>query len=448
MIIAILFIFYLILMFWSLGRVSLFRNSSLSVKGLSFLFAIKLIFSIGLVLVYTYYYTDRGYADIYKYFDDGKTIYESIHLHPEAAFKVITGIGYDHSDPDIARVLANTQHFDKRGDGFMEPNHHLIIRLNAVLCFFSRSNIFINSLFLCFLSFMGSVALFRALEQFFEKGTGYVLILPIFLLPSILFWSSGPLQETLVISCLGLLVFTSMKLASMKNILVNLILSALFLEFLYLAKPFIALSFLISLYVMATFHFKGYIRIISVLVASLFALWFLYAHNTLICGIMSSLVSKRNDFVALGLNMKAGSLVDSRILDGDCLTPLKLIPLGLYDMFFQPFVWSHGLFEKLFGAENLAVALLSIFTLFCFKKPKGSKLQLAAFCLTFFMFNYLLIGITIPIIGALVRYKIFGLLFYLIFIVCLIDLNKIISILNGSKGLYFFLQRGKKLLFK
>jgi hypothetical protein len=445
---AILFIFYIILMFWSFGYMPLFRNSNLSARGLSLLFTLKLVFSIGLVLVYTYYYTDRGHADIYKYFDDGKVIYESINLHPEATFRVITGIGYDHSDPEIARVLANTHHFDKKGDGFIESNHHLIIRVNAILCFFSRSNIFINSIFLCFLSFMGSVALYRALEQLFEKGTGHILIIPVFLIPSILFWSSGLLQEALIIFFLGMLVFTSMKLAGMKNILVNLFLSVLFLQFLYEAKPFIALSFIISLYIMGTFHFRGYIRIISVLVATLLVTWFLYAHNTFICGIMSSIISKRNDFVALGLKMKAGSLIDGRILDSDCLTPLKLLPLGLYDMFFQPFVWSHGLFEKLFGAENLIVLLLSIFTLFNFKKPKGSKLQLAAFCFTFFMLNYLLIGITIPIIGALVRYKIFGLLFYLLFLACIVDLNKIISIISCSKYFDSFLQRSKKWLFK
>ena len=73
---------------------------------------------------------------------------------------------------------------------------------------------------------MGSVALYRALEQFFEKGTGYILVIPVFLIPSILFWSSGLLQETLVIFFLGILVFTSLKLAGMKNILANLLLSS------------------------------------------------------------------------------------------------------------------------------------------------------------------------------------------------------------------------------
>jgi hypothetical protein len=443
----ILFIFYLALIFWCFGRLPMFRHSGLSSKGLAILFSIKLLFSIILVLVYTYYYTDRGMADIYKYYDDGNAIYSSACTHPRAAIKVITGIGFNANDAEIRAVLAPTHHFDKKGDSFLESNHHLIIRLHAIFRFFSYGSIYIHSLFFCFLSFIGLVALYRALKQFFEGHTGQALIIPLFFIPSILFWSSGLLKETLVIFFLGLLLFTCMKLAAMKNIFVNLLLSLICLQFLYLSKPFIALSFLISLYVMGTFYFKGYIRIISILAATMVVLWFLYAHNAFICDIMASLINKRNDFVALGLKMKAGSLVDTQIRGGGCLEPLALIPSGFYHLFLQPFIWSGGLFEKLFGMENLLIILFTLFTLFNFKRPKGTKLQLAAFCFTFFILNYILIGITIPIIGALVRYKIFGLLFYIILLICCLDLGKIIFMVNASPVLASWLQKVRKSIF-
>ena len=294
---------------------------------------------------------------------------------------------------------------------------------------------------------MGSIALYRALQQFFDKNLGRILIIPIFLLPSVLFWSSGLLKETLVLFFLSMLLFTSLKLFEMKNILVNLLLSALCLHFLYLSKPFIALSFLISSYLMGTIHFNGYIRIVAILVATLAITWFFYAHNTFICDIMASIISKRNEFVSLGLKMKAGSLVDERILSASCLTPITLIPAGLYNMFMQPFIWSHGLFEKIFGAENLLVLLLTVFTLYNFRKPKRTQMQLAVFCFSFFTLNYILIGITVPIIGALIRYKIFGLLFYLVLLSCFINLHKIISISSNSPRLDFFLKKVKTLLF-
>ena len=400
-----------------------------------------------LVLVYTYYYTDRGLADVYKYFDDGKVIYDNMCLHPSATLKVMTGLGYNAADPDIKTVVANTHHFDKPG-GVFESNHRLIIRFNAILCFFSYCNIYVHTLIFCFLSFMGLIALYRSLLPFFEEGLGRILIIPVFLVPSVLFWSSGLLKETLIIFFLGTLMFTAMKLLEMKNIITNLLLSALCIHFLYLSKPFVALSFILSFYVMSTFYFKGYMRIIALLVAMLGISWFLYAHQTFVCGMMASLISKRNEFTELGLKMKAGSLVDSRIYTSDCTLPLKLLPLGLYDMFMQPFIWSKGLLEKLFGTENLLVLLCSLCSLFMFKRPVNQKKQLVAFSTTFFLLNYALIGITVPIIGALVRYKVFGLIFYLILVICHVDLNKFIFYIKSKDTSNFILEKSKFLLFK
>jgi hypothetical protein len=38
-----------------------------------------------------------------------------------------------------------------------------------------------------------------------------------------------------------------------------------------------------------------------------------YAHNTFVGEVMARLISKRNEFVQLGLKMKAGSLADSTL---------------------------------------------------------------------------------------------------------------------------------------
>lgn len=422
-----LFAAYLSIIVWSFGRLPIFAHSTLSRKGLTILFAIKLLFSVSTILVYTYYYTDRQYADIYKYFDDSKVISDAAGQHPAAFLKVVTGIRYDSTDAEIKDVVANTNHFDKQGAGVMEANNRLVIRLHTVLRFFSHGNIYIHTLVFCFLSFIGCVALYRALQPFFEFGHGRILIVPIFLVPSILFWSSGLLKETLVMFFLGMLIFSAFKLLDLKNILANIAISVVCFLFVYTLKPFIAFSFLAAFYLMATGNLKGYARIIAGLLGVGIVLWIFYAHNTFICELSSSLIAKRNEFIALGLKMKAGSLTDTTISGGDCLEPLRLLPSAMYNMFLQPAVWSKSLFEKIFGLENLLILLFSVVSLFYFKRPKRAKRQLVIFCLVFFGLNYALIGITVPIIGALVRYKVFGLLFYLILLLSLISLRKFIS---------------------
>jgi hypothetical protein len=245
-----------------------------------------------------------------------------------------------------------------------------------------------------------------------------------------------------------MLIFSAFKLLDLKNILANIAISIVCFLFVYTLKPFIAFSFLAAFYLMATGNLKSYARIIAGLVGVGIVLWIFYAHNTFICEIMSSLIAKRNEFIALGLKMKAGSLTDSTIREAGCTVPLRLLPSGIYNMFMQPAVWSKSLFEKIFGLENLLILLFSVVALFYFKQPKRAKRQLVVFSTVFFGLNYALIGITVPIIGALVRYKVFGLLFYLILVFSLMSLRKFISDIQKLPFGLKMLQGAKKLLLR
>lgn len=325
-----LFMLYLAVMLWSFDRLPIFAHSNLSRRGLTAFFSLKLLFSIATVLVYTYYYSDRGHADIYKYFDDSKVIYDAIGQHPRTCAHIVTGIGYDKDDTELKTVLANTLHFDKKDAGLGEANNRLVIRLHVLLRFISHGNIYIHTLFFCFLSFIGCVALYQALQPFFEYGQGRVLILPIFLVPSVLFWTSGMLKETLVMFFIGMLVFSALRVLSFQNIFTNLVLMVVWVLCLYMVKPFIALSFLAAFYVMATVNFKGVARIICILLGIAMALGVLYMHQTFICEAMASLIAKRNEFIQLGLAMNAGSLSDTTIREATCIEPFKLIPSAIY----------------------------------------------------------------------------------------------------------------------
>lgn len=442
-----LFVLYLAVMLWSFERLPLFAHSSISRRGLTAFFSLKLLFSIATVLVYTYYYTDRSHADVYKYFDDSKVIYDAMGEHPRCCFHIVTGVGYDKDDPELKAVLANTQHFDKKDDGLGEANNRLVIRLHTLLRFLSHGNIYIHTLFFCFLSFVGCVALYRALQPFFEYGQGRILILPIFLVPSILFWTSGMLKETLVMCFLGLMAFSAFRVLSFQNIVTNLVLMVVWVLLMYLVKPFIALSFLAGFYVMATVNFKGLPRIITILFGIAMALGVLYLHQTFLCEAMASLITKRNDFIHLGMAMNAGSLSDTTIREATCTEPFKLIPAAIYNVFLQPAIWSPGAMNKLFGLENTLILLFALLSLRYFKWPKRAKMQLAAFSLVFLALSYAVVGITIPIIGALVRYKVFGLLFFIILLLGNISVRKFIFEIKKLPGVKNLLFSASKFVF-
>src|SRR3972149_39043 len=76
----------------------IFKWKFFSVDSLSksfFVFILKIASGLGLWWIYTYYYTDRSTADIYKYFDDSKIIFGSLKNSVTDFFNLILGTGDD-----------------------------------------------------------------------------------------------------------------------------------------------------------------------------------------------------------------------------------------------------------------------------------------------------------------------------------------------------------------
>jgi len=422
----ILFILYFLLFLFALKKNPFFRKSGISFNWLSLLFSFKILASILLVLIYTYYYTDRSKADIYKYFDDGNTIYQSLFEHPKSFLKIFTGIRLERTNEEINNILIKTHHFDKSGAGYFESNNHLIIRTNIFFRFFSLGNIYIHALFFAMLSFIGILSVYKAFLSYFDKFP-QILYLPLFLVPSVLFWGSGMLKETLLFFFLGILIQSSFKILDFNSVFLNGFIALLSFIFIWQLKPFIALSFIVSFYLMAVINFKGYWRIIVSLIASIGLLLFLYSHHTFFCEIVTSIILKRNEFITLGLQVNAGSLFEKSLLPLDCSQIWNLLPQAFLNTFYHPFILDTGgsLFEKLFAIENTLLLLCIVYLAFKVQILKGRKLQLFIFCISFSLMNYLIIGLSVPILGAIVRYKVIALPFLLVSLLTLVNLNKI-----------------------
>ena len=91
----------------------MFKNKFFSTEGISaktsvLLFNLKVAAGIALALIYTFYYTDRSLADIYKYFDDGQIIANLFLTDPLTYFQIVSGI---HTDtPEVQAILNSMRH--------------------------------------------------------------------------------------------------------------------------------------------------------------------------------------------------------------------------------------------------------------------------------------------------------------------------------------------------
>jgi hypothetical protein len=138
------------------------------------------------------------------------------------------------------------------------------------------------------------------------------------------------------------------------------------------------------------------------------------------------LIEKRNEFVELALKENAGSYFDAQLLEPSVTNLIKLIPEAFVSSVLRPFVWDGGkAFQKIFAVENLFFLLLLVVSLRYFKFPKEEKLLLCLCFLFFALANYITIGITVPVMGAIVHYRVIATPFLLLAILMAVDLGEI-----------------------
>jgi len=109
-------------------------------------------------------------------------------------------------------------------------------------------------------------------------------------------------------------------------------------------------------------------------------------------------------------------------------------PLAFFNCLFRPFLWeANGVFSLLASAENLFFILLVALLIFNFRRGKLSKWEITL--LLYVIVLSILIGLTTPIFGAMVRYKMPIIPFLLIMVLTRIDYRKIYNKLPFLKSL-------------
>lgn len=172
----------LLLFIFLIWKMKFFAFPGLSKMQLAGLFLIKIAGGAAVWLVYTYYYPG---SDFHLYFSDSKIISDRFF------------------SPDNDNIIRSwNSNFD---DAFFN-NSRVVIFINVLLQFISFNNIFVHIIFFCFFSFVGLTALYKAFWNHFA-GKKYALVIGIYLVPSVLFWTAGIYKETIAMLCLGLLIY-------------------------------------------------------------------------------------------------------------------------------------------------------------------------------------------------------------------------------------------------
>ncbi|MCC7301853.1 MAG: hypothetical protein IT233_04345 [Bacteroidia bacterium] len=464
-----------------LGSILVLRMRIFRVEGTSpvlflLLFWLKVLTGFVLYLIYTMHYTDRSVSDIFRYFDDAKVMYSALKESPADYLRMLTGIGADA--PHLSAYYHQMSNWNLGKLYNFYNDNRTITRFNALLFLLSSGNFHIHTVVMCFLSLSGLTYLYRFFHAF--TGPSGWIFSGIFLIPSVLFWSSGVLKEGLLMFALGGFLYYSVKPLFGKMRLWDVLVMLLFLLLLISVKVYVLFCLLPAVLALwwtgpqgrgAVWKFPvvylllistGYFAIkagterdpLVVISEKQNDFWLLARGGAYVVDLETSdtlyipldgekLVPfrKNGDSTSSPLspvsaflwkNKREGAVVTcfpqrqyhellrltytgSRIgtsrLEPEWTSFFLHAPGALFSVLARPLPWEYsGFLSGIAMLENLTVFLFLIYAIRAgrnrdvpaYARPVNS---LFFFCFFFFLSLALLIGLTTPVTGAIVRYK-------------------------------------------
>lgn len=419
---------YTALLLLGIRRIRFFHGlPGLPVRWVGGLLVLKILAGTALWAIYTWQYTDRATADVFKYFDDSAVMFGALAERPVDYLRMVTGIGNDTPwfTEQYYRLMNN---WFRQFESNLYNDAHTIIRFNAVVRLFSFGEFHVHTVFAAFLSLTGMVGLYRAFAGFVQ-GRERALLFAVFLLPSVLLWASGVIKESLLFFGLGLLVDRVLRVVkgtfAPKDVPL-LVLAGILLFFL---KVYVLASLLPALVLFAwqskapPLPIKALLIYGTVCLLALGLPWLLPGLD-----VLGLLALKQQDFIGLAHEVSAGSFVMPPKLEPTVASFLVTAPYALYIALCGPLVhMGNGLMGLFAATENVFILLVCVLCVVYMRPWRTVHRRLLLALLLYVVVLALIIGWTTPVMGAVVRYRTPLLPFLLIAFIHLLDQQKLVT---------------------
>jgi hypothetical protein len=410
---------------FALSSALIWRFKLLRVNGLApwmtvLAFALKCAAGIALWYMYSHMIDiDRRDADIFKYFDDGLVMQSAFNESAGTYLQLIL----DKDGADLNSYYDSMYNWDRSYALIQLNDNRTMIRLHSLMAFVSGGDILTHIVFFNLLAFIGLVFLFKGFGEFYNVK-GWVFIVACILPPSLLFWGSGLLKESVVLLPLGLSFYGASALYRGHGGKMFLLAGLVLFSFI---KPYVLLSLFPALLYLIARHFTGWKPLISALTVGISCVIVLALSGlSAKYDVIGILALKQKDFVNVALMSDAGSLVDIPKIKG-LFSFLLNSPEAIFRTFARPGLWEvRSGMDGLAAIENSGYILL-VLCAFIFRK-KNFNVDLLMTCLIFLIGMGILIGSVTPVLGAVVRYKVPALPFLMMAVLHMIDFNKLKSL--------------------
>ena len=399
-----------------------YKNSSKARYFMAGLF-LKLLGSIAFTLVYQFYYTA---GDTFGYTRSSKVLVDLFWEDPEQA----VGIWLQ----DAGERNMHTIEYTSEMNMYPYKNTYMTVRIASILGIFSFGNFYACSLLFGFLSFTGGWLLFLVFIGLYPNLEKWAF-LSVFAVPSVVFWGGGIMKDTIIMASLGWITYGFYQFFILKNRNFLWLFAVVLCSYIVLVvKFYVIIPLLTALFwwkgVLVYRHWKrdpNFLKIATFFLfvgilgfVYLFGNYILKNFNTFLAFVIQNAIGYQTFHGALAEQGTVGSGYTFGEIDYTLWGVLSKMPASVNVTYYRPYVWECTSIVMLFSSfESIIFLLLSLYTLFkvgvvrCFRFVKEDAFLQAS--LLYILFLGFAVGFTSYNFGALVRYKIPCLPFFVFF---------------------------------
>lgn len=388
-------------------------------KYLFIAFGLRMLGSVAYCLLIEYYY---GYGDSFTFYDGGNFFTEQISRNP-GDFSYLFSSFKETADWYNATAVENTGYF-------LTPSNNMVMRISALLSYLSFNKFILIALFFGYFSFLGQWKLFLVFDDINKHRNRKLLAFALLCTPSIWFWSSGLLKDSICLGAVGFIVHIIYKFTIKKKFSFTELIALVFLIYVvFIIKSYIFSILLAGLVIMLISLFFTSIAN-KLLRAALLLITITVTAFILYEGDFSDRIKEGTEKAVTQIQefqqnyetiqdkveeSKAGFGIGE--FDPSLNSLILKSPSVVFTCLFRPFLWESKKLIIVFAA--LESTLLLLCTLFVMIKTGFLRFFKVIFttphllfCFTISIFFCLIIGFTTFNFGTMIRYKAIFLPFY------------------------------------
>ncbi len=412
------FLLYIIACFWLFPRLRFIKDTGLSTGELRLLLAIKMASS----LVIAMHLSTLPNSDYLSYNNAGSLQYQLLKSDPLAFF---TDFGDVDQNAGLKDLFASSYSF------WADMRSSLLYKIIALFSLFTGGNFYLNSILFSSVVFFGHVAFYKIFRELYPDKK-WLLVASCFLLPSLLMYTSSVHKDGFVFLSMAAICYVFHSFLSRQRFpgLSHILVIILAVITIFMFRNYVLVAMLPAMFAVFLCQILPVKRrvVLPISYGIYLLLFFLSGSVSPALNLPEAVIKRKADFALL---QKGNTTIPMNDLHPNAGSFLSNIPQAINHTLMRPYLWESSQPGVLMVAmELLLYQILFLLFLFYRYKKRGPIHNFNVLGILFFLSMMLIIGYTIPNVGAIVRYRSIFWILVLCPIACNINWEKFLSLVG------------------